>query len=99
MGLRFILIGCGRIGIRHAYLIPEFGDLVGVCDPDPARLKDMMERTGSNFQHPGIYRLFPDELQGDRAEPPSLDETLKSIDIIDMIYRHSPLLPFMEDPR
>lgn len=34
----FGLVGCGRIGARHAALIPAVGRLVAVCDTDPARL-------------------------------------------------------------
>lgn len=36
---RFLLIGCGAIGERHAQLAAERGQLVAVCDVDEKRLK------------------------------------------------------------
>ncbi|MDE3125189.1 MAG: Gfo/Idh/MocA family oxidoreductase [Bacteroidota bacterium] len=35
--VKFILVGCGNIGIRHAALIHQFGTLLAVCDVDEAR--------------------------------------------------------------
>lgn len=35
--LNFALIGCGKIGIKHAALIQEFGNLIAVCDVDAKR--------------------------------------------------------------
>lgn len=32
--MKFALIGCGRIGKRHAEIMSEYGDLVAVCDID-----------------------------------------------------------------
>lgn len=32
--VKFILVGCGNIGVRHAALIHRFGILAGVCDVD-----------------------------------------------------------------
>lgn len=29
---KFAIIGCGRIGLRHATLAKDFGELIGVCD-------------------------------------------------------------------
>lgn len=35
--VRFALIGCGRIGQRHAQHIESKGQLVAVCDIDPEK--------------------------------------------------------------
>ena len=37
--VRFLLVGCGAIGERHARLAAERGQLVAVCDVDEKRLK------------------------------------------------------------
>jgi predicted dehydrogenase len=39
--LNFILIGCGRIGARHAEHIGRFGTLAAVCDTDLDRAKEL----------------------------------------------------------
>ena len=39
--LNFALIGCGRIGHRHAEHINKIGNLVAVCDTDRTKAKDM----------------------------------------------------------
>jgi predicted dehydrogenase len=44
--LTFGLIGCGRIGARHAALIPRHGRLVAVCDIDPAALEALGTEPG-----------------------------------------------------
>jgi UDP-glucose 6-dehydrogenase len=36
---RFLLIGCGTIGQRHAALAAEKGELVAVCDIDEKKVK------------------------------------------------------------
>lgn len=38
--LRFGLVGCGRIGRRHAEIISQTHHLVAVCDADPKRADD-----------------------------------------------------------
>jgi predicted dehydrogenase len=37
--VRFILVGCGAIGERHARLAAEKGELVAVCDIDERKAK------------------------------------------------------------
>ncbi|RXK57442.1 Gfo/Idh/MocA family oxidoreductase [Lacibacter luteus] len=37
--LRFLLVGCGAIGERHAKLAAEKGELVAVCDVDERKVK------------------------------------------------------------
>jgi UDP-N-acetyl-2-amino-2-deoxyglucuronate dehydrogenase len=44
--LSFGLIGCGRIGVRHAALIPRYGRLEAVCDVDQARLEQLTGDAG-----------------------------------------------------
>jgi UDP-N-acetyl-2-amino-2-deoxyglucuronate dehydrogenase len=46
MSYRFALIGCGRIAQRHASLIPHFGALTAVCDPDPQKCNDFSRQFG-----------------------------------------------------
>ena len=43
--LRFALIGCGRIGIRHAEHIDKYGKLVAVCDI----LSEKAKETGQKY--------------------------------------------------
>lgn len=38
------MIGCGRIGQRHAQHIANLGELVAVCDVDPAKAKALSEQ-------------------------------------------------------
>lgn len=35
--IKFVLIGCGKIGNRHAQLMQQFGKLMAVCDVDESR--------------------------------------------------------------
>ena len=46
MSIRFAIIGCGRIGQRHAGHIKQVGDLVAVCDIDKAKA----EETGKKYE-------------------------------------------------
>lgn len=39
----FAIAGCGRIAVRHAEEIRKYGQLLGVCDPDPERCKKFSE--------------------------------------------------------
>ena len=32
--IKFVIIGCGRIGVRHAEHVSNYGELVAVCDID-----------------------------------------------------------------
>ncbi len=48
--IRFALAGCGRIAANHAEALARHADraeLVAVCDPDPAALAAMVQRTGA----------------------------------------------------
>jgi predicted dehydrogenase len=45
--LRFALLGCGRIGQRHAEHIHNFGKLVAVCDILPEKMKLLSEKYGA----------------------------------------------------
>lgn len=44
MKIRFLLVGCGRIGERHAEHIKKYGELVAVCDVDEAKAKDFSSK-------------------------------------------------------
>lgn len=44
MKLRFAIIGCGRIGSRHAEHITRYGDLVAVCDNVESKAKEFSEK-------------------------------------------------------
>lgn len=44
MKFNFLLIGCGRIGERHAEHICNFGNLVAVCDTDQNKAKIFSEK-------------------------------------------------------
>jgi UDP-N-acetyl-2-amino-2-deoxyglucuronate dehydrogenase len=54
--LKFLLIGAGRIGYRHAAYIKKYGQLVAVCDID----KSKAEKVANDFGAP--YCLSIDEL-------------------------------------
>ena len=43
----FALIGCGRIGSRHAAQMVKVGKLVAVCDVDFPKAKDLAEKYGA----------------------------------------------------
>lgn len=57
MSYRFALIGCGRIGSRHATQIASHGKLLAVCDIDPSRADQLASRYGA-----ASYRSFTDLL-------------------------------------
>lgn len=40
MKIKFLLVGCGRIGERHAEHINNYGELVAVCDTDEEKAKN-----------------------------------------------------------
>ena len=56
--LKFALIGCGRIGNRHAEQINKFGELVAVCDTD----KDKANILGRKY-NANIYNELKDLLE------------------------------------
>jgi UDP-N-acetyl-2-amino-2-deoxyglucuronate dehydrogenase len=59
--LKFVLIGAGRIGYRHAEYIRKYGSLVAVCDIDHKRA----EETGREFGCP-FYVSIDDLLKNHR---------------------------------
>ncbi len=60
--LRFALVGCGRIGHRHAEHIARLGTLAAVCDVERDRASELAQRTGAN-----AYGSLDDMLAGERA--------------------------------
>lgn len=44
-GLGFAIVGCGRIGRRHAEQANKFGRLIGVCDIVPERSAELADAT------------------------------------------------------
>lgn len=42
--IRFGIVGCGRIGTRHAEQISKHGELVAVCDTDISKAKQLSEK-------------------------------------------------------
>ena len=42
--LNFALVGCGRIGKRHAEHISKVGNLLAVCDIDPQQHEPLVEQ-------------------------------------------------------
>ncbi len=48
--IRVAVVGCGRIAARHFDAIDQHADrveLIGVCEPDPQRLAQAIQRTGA----------------------------------------------------
>ena len=52
MGVRFLLLGLGSIGMKHAALLEKLGHDVIAIDPDPAK--------GAHYQSMGAMRYDPD---------------------------------------
>src|SRR5688500_2900584 len=61
MSLRFAIIGCGRIGQRHAGHIQHAGTLAAVCDIDTARATELGEKYNT-----GIYNSIEDLLAAEK---------------------------------
>ena len=60
--IRFALVGCGRIATNHIGAIEahsERCELSDVCDIEPARVADAIEKTGARG-HPSFERLLAD---------------------------------------
>lgn len=51
--INFVLIGCGKIGKRHAALMATFGKLLAVCDVD----KNRADALANEFDVPAFYAL------------------------------------------
>lgn len=51
--IKFLLVGCGRIGTRHAEHIINLGELVGVCDNDRARA----DAFAAHYKVPAFYSI------------------------------------------
>ena len=47
--LKFALIGCGRVGARHAENILNYGELVAVCDIEEEKAKRFSKNYNSHF--------------------------------------------------
>ena len=47
--IKFVIIGCGRIGNRHAEHISEQGELVAVCDINEEKAKSLSEKYESKY--------------------------------------------------
>ncbi len=48
MKLKFAIVGCGRIGGRHAAHIDKHGELTAVCDIVPQKARTLSSRYGAN---------------------------------------------------
>ncbi len=59
--LKFALVGCGRIGQRHAEHINRFGQLTAVCDIIPEKAKLLGEK-----YHANAYRELDDLLENEK---------------------------------
>lgn len=46
--IRFAIVGCGRIGGRHAEHARKFGQIAGVCDINPERAKTVAKAHNTN---------------------------------------------------
>ncbi|QEC44117.1 Gfo/Idh/MocA family protein [Pseudobacter ginsenosidimutans] len=51
MSYRFALLGCGRIGARHAAQIASHGNLLAVCDIDPEKAGRLAREYGAQSYH------------------------------------------------
>lgn len=49
--IKFALVGCGRIGGRHAHHIKNMGVLVAVCDNDPGKADSLAKEYGAKAFH------------------------------------------------
>ncbi len=58
--IRFGLIGCGRIAVRHAEIIKKTGILTAVCDIKPERALEFSERYDCSH-YPSISNLLEKE--------------------------------------
>lgn len=58
--LRFAIVGCGRIGARHANHIQNIGRLVAVCDIEPARARSLGQSCGAG-QYIELQRMLNEE--------------------------------------
>ncbi|GAA4329502.1 Gfo/Idh/MocA family oxidoreductase [Flaviaesturariibacter amylovorans] len=61
---QFALVGCGRIGARHAEQIQQKGRLVAVCDTDSAKAEAFGNRYGART-YPSIDHLLASEKEID----------------------------------
>ncbi len=81
--VKFILIGCGRIGNRHAEHIQNFGNLLAVCDID----KEKADRAAKTFNCKCYYSIEDILLHEKSAEVASIctpnglhaEHTIKSL--------------------
>src|SRR5437762_3009257 len=62
--IKFALIGCGRIGTRHAHHISNVGVLVAVCDIDQSKAQALSKECATKAYF-SIDSLLKDNLQVD----------------------------------
>ena len=62
--LKFALVGCGRIGSRHAEHIVKIGELIAVCDIDSNKLEHFKSLYGCKT-YDNIDQLFANEKELD----------------------------------
>ena len=55
--IRFALLGCGRIGQRHAEHIKNFGTLVATCDIDGKKARDTASQYGAAHSYENLNDL------------------------------------------
>lgn len=67
MSYRFALVGCGRIGSRHATQIASHGKLLAVCDIDPVRAQQLASLHGA-----ASYGSLTDLLQHQQVDVVSI---------------------------
>ena len=58
--INFAIIGCGRIGSRHAEHINNIGSLVAVCDIDQKRANELGEKYNAEI-YTSIFDLLEKE--------------------------------------
>ena len=59
--IQFALVGCGKIGLRHAQLCADSGKLVAVCDIDREKANQMAEKYSA-----ACYYSMGDLLKGEK---------------------------------
>ena len=62
--IKFGIIGCGKIAVRHAEQIKKFAELLAVCDIIPERAKEFGEKNKCNY-YTNINELLVNEKEID----------------------------------
>jgi len=81
--LKFVLVGCGRIALRHAEQIKKYGTLVAACDIDKSKAEEFSRKFGCKT-YPDIDSMLKAEKDIDVASictPNGLhaEHTIKSL--------------------